>query len=105
VFVGTIGAGGVGINLHAFGACRDVLLVDRPWTPGDAAQVEDRCHRIGQTGTVNAGWLQYGTVDTTVDNLLVSKSENVEEVLAGERKGLSFSQTDLAGAVVDALGW
>ena len=28
-----------------------VILLDRPWTPGDAAQAEDRVRRIGQVRT------------------------------------------------------
>lgn len=40
-----LGAGGVGLTLTA--ACT-VILVDRPWTPGDVNQAEDRVRRIGQ---------------------------------------------------------
>ena len=39
VFVCTYGVGGVGLTLTA--ACT-VILVDRPWTPGDVCQAEDR---------------------------------------------------------------
>lgn len=51
VFIGTIKAGGVGLTLTA---ANQVILIDRPWTPGDAEQAEDRCYRIGQNNTVNA---------------------------------------------------
>ena len=37
VMVCTFGAGGVGLTMTA---APTVILVDRPWTPGDAAQVQ-----------------------------------------------------------------
>jgi superfamily II DNA or RNA helicase len=77
------GAGGVGITLTA---AQTVLLVDRPWTPGDAMQAEDRCHRIGQTGSVTAIWLQYEAIDAKIDALLQAKQERIELVLSGRRK-------------------
>ena len=85
VFTGTIKAGGVGITLTAGSY---VILVDRPWTPGDAEQAEDRCNRIGQTSTVNSFWLQYGEIDTAIDQLLEQKSDRIELMLKGKRKTL-----------------
>jgi SNF2 family DNA or RNA helicase len=78
-----IGAGGVGITLTA---AQTVVLVDRPWTPGDAMQCEDRLHRIGQLGSVTAIWLQYGAIDEKVDTLLQQKQERISLVLEGKRK-------------------
>lgn len=85
VFVGTIKAGGVGITLTA---ANTVVLVDRPWTPGDAEQAEDRLHRIGQSDTVTAIWLQHSDIDTVIDRLLEAKQERIELVLKGKRKTL-----------------
>jgi len=85
VFVGTIKAGGVGITLTA---ASYVILVDRPWTPGDMEQAEDRCNRIGQTSTVNSLWLQYGEIDKAIDQLLERKSDRIELMLKGKRKTL-----------------
>jgi hypothetical protein len=85
VIVCMLSAGGVGITLTA---AQTVLLVDRPWTPGDAVQAEDRCHRIGQTGSVTAIWLQYEAIDEQVDTLLQAKQERIELVLSGKRKTL-----------------
>ncbi len=81
----TFGAGGVGITLTA---AQTVVLVDRPWTPGDATQSEDRLHRIGQQNAVTAIWLQCGETDEAIDALLQSKEERIELVLAGKRKTL-----------------
>ncbi len=80
VFVGTIKAGGVGLTLTK---AQTVLLVDRPWTPGDTEQAEDRCHRIGQAGSVTAIWLQYGAMDEKIDKLLQEKRDNISIVLQG----------------------
>src|SRR4029450_5369435 len=38
-FVSTTKTGGLGLTLHR---ASNVILVDRPWTPGDAIQAEDR---------------------------------------------------------------
>ncbi len=79
----TFGAGGVGITLTA---AQTVILVDRPWTPGDATQAEDRLHRIGQKNAVTALWLQYGPADEKIDAILEDKLERIDLVLAGKRK-------------------
>ncbi len=81
----TFGAGGVGITLTA---AQTVVLVDRPWTPGDAVQSEDRLHRISQTGAVTAIWLQYAVLDEQIDTLLQRKQERISLVLEGKRKTL-----------------
>jgi SNF2 family DNA or RNA helicase len=72
----------VGITLTK---AQTVLLVDRPWTPGDCYQAEDRCHRIGQTSRVLAVWLQWDDVDRAVDQLLDEKSDRIDTVLHGRR--------------------
>jgi SNF2 family DNA or RNA helicase len=102
VFVSTTRAGGVGITLTA---ASHVILVDRPWTPGDAEQAEDRAHRIGQHHPVNTYWVQLGDIDDAIDTLLEQKQERIELVLKGKRKtlrGLS-SPAALAKELLEAL--
>lgn len=82
-FVGTLQAGGVGITLTA---AQTVILVDRPWTPGDASQASDRLHRIGQKNAVTDIWLQCGDTDIAIDEILQSKQERIDLVLQGKRK-------------------
>lgn len=54
VFIGNIKAAGVGITLTA---SQDVIFNDLTWLPADIHQAEDRCHRIGTTGTVNVTYM------------------------------------------------
>jgi SNF2 family DNA or RNA helicase len=49
IFVGTIGAGGIGITLTA---ASTVIFTDRTYSPALNAQAEDRLHRIGQKSAV-----------------------------------------------------
>jgi hypothetical protein len=91
-FVGTIRAGGVGITLTK-GTIE--LLVDRPWTPGDAIQAEDRIHRIGQTQSVTCIWMQYGPMDEKTDSTLAAKMANIGSILDGkadELTGINYMQ-------------
>jgi SNF2 family DNA or RNA helicase len=90
VFVTTFGAGGVGITLTR---AQTVILVDRPWTPGDCYQAEDRIHRIGQRSNVLSIWLQWDDTDKAVDALLESKTERIEVVMAGRKQTLKQGMT------------
>jgi superfamily II DNA or RNA helicase len=101
-FVSTSSAGGVGIDLFR---ANTVLVVDRPWTPGDVEQAEDRCHRIGQTRNVTAMWLQFDRSDYIVDELLQKKAARIELVLDGKRKTLRGigSAQDIAKSVWEAM--
>jgi SNF2 family DNA or RNA helicase len=85
VFVSTSRAGGVGITLTA---AQTVIMVDRPWTSGDAMQCEDRCHRIGQKNSVSVYWLQWHEIDQKIDTILEQKQERIELILEGKRKTL-----------------
>ncbi|MFM9110698.1 MAG: SNF2-related protein [Prochlorococcaceae cyanobacterium] len=87
LLVATYGTGGLGFSLHR---ARHVLLLERPWTPGDAEQAEDRCHRIGMGGDgLTCHWLQLGLADQLVDGLISSKAERIELVLQGRRQRLA----------------
>jgi SNF2 family DNA or RNA helicase len=102
VFVGTCKAGGVGITLTA---ASNLIMVDRPWTPGDAFQAEDRCHRMGQKNAAMIFWLQLSAVDYAIDELIQEKQARIELVLKGKRKtfrGLKSVQ-DIANAVLGLI--
>ena len=72
VFVCTFGAGGVGLTLTA---AATIILLDRPWTPGDALQAEDRVRRIGQTKPVTSIWMRCFDVDEQIDILIEEKKQ------------------------------
>merc|ERR1712232_873963 len=81
VFVCTFGAGSVGLTLTA--ACT-VVLVDRPWTPGDVAQAEDRVRRIGQTRNVRSIWIKAFPIDEQLDRLIEEKQVNSNTAVDGK---------------------
>lgn len=83
VFVGTIGAAGVGITLTSASV---VLFIDLPWTPSDFEQCSDRVHRASQTSD-NVQIIKLicqNTIDVDIDRLLTEKGEILSQVLDGE---------------------
>jgi superfamily II DNA/RNA helicase len=78
LLIATFGAGGLGFTLHRAG---HVVLIERPWTPGDTEQAEDRCHRLGMEGGLTCHWLQLGVVDLFVDELIASKAQRITQLL------------------------
>ncbi len=89
VMICLYGAGGVGVTLTKANV---VLLLDRPWTPGDTEQAEDRLHRISQDSDVLAIWLQLPEeitrIDQKIDAVLLQKQERAIKVLDGRLDNL-----------------
>ncbi|MBC1260354.1 DEAD/DEAH box helicase [Synechococcus sp. BSF8S] len=80
LLVATFAVAGLGFTLHR---ASHVVLLERPWTPGDTEQAEDRAHRIGMAGPLTAHWLQLGVADQLVDGLIASKAERIDLALGG----------------------
>jgi hypothetical protein len=79
VFVGTIRAAGVGITLTASST---VIFGELDWVPGNVSQAEDRCHRIGQVGTVFVRHLVLeGSLDERMAQIIVEKQEVIDKAL------------------------
>ncbi|MEB3234864.1 MAG: DEAD/DEAH box helicase [Cyanobacteriota bacterium] len=97
LLVTTYGTGGLGFTLHR---ARHVVLLERPWTPGDAEQAEDRCHRIGMGAALQCHWLQLGAADQLVDGLIASKADRIAVVLGAQRRELRRQRL---AAMVDEL--
>lgn len=77
----TYGAGGVGITLTA---AQTVILVDRPWTPGDTVQAEDRCVAKGQLVMTEQGLRPIESIK--VGDRVLTHSGNWREVTATKRR-------------------
>jgi SNF2 family DNA or RNA helicase len=81
VLVVSLRAGGRGLNLPA---ANHVFHFDRWWNPAVEQQASDRAHRLGQEKPV---WVHSlitsGTLEDRIDQLLDSKRELVEKVMAG----------------------
>ena len=93
VFVCTFGAGGVGLTLTA---ARTIILLDRPWTPGDAAQAEDRVRRIGQDKQVISIWVRCFDVDKQIDDLIEQKQSTSNAVVDTRRTGKTSNEAKVA---------
>ena len=80
VLIVSLRAGGSGLNLTRASA---VIHYDRWWNPAVEDQATDRAHRIGQTRKVNVyKFVTRGTLEERIVNLLESKRELAEKVLA-----------------------
>jgi SWI/SNF-related matrix-associated actin-dependent regulator 1 of chromatin subfamily A len=82
LFVGTIGAAGVGLTLTA---ASDVAFAEMDWTPGKVLQAEDRVHRIGQKNAVNVTYLVFdGTLESHIAKTMAHKIDVISQGLDKE---------------------
>lgn len=79
VFIGTLQAAGLGIDLTAASI---VILYDRWWNAARENQAIDRVHRIGQKWGVQVYKLiTKGTIEEKIDLLITHKGKLLEEVI------------------------
>ena len=83
IFVLSLKAGGVGLNLTA---ANHVFHYDRWWNPAVENQATDRAFRIGQTRTVHVHkFVCMGTLEERIDQMIEQKSELAQNIIgAGE---------------------
>jgi SNF2 family DNA or RNA helicase len=82
VFLLSLKAGGVGINLHA---ANYVILFDPWWNPAVEAQAIDRCHRLGQMQKVTVYKLiTKNSIEEKILKLQESKKKLFEELITEE---------------------
>ena len=81
LFVLSLRAGGVGLNLTA---AQHVFHYDRWWNPAVEAQATDRAHRIGQRRTVQVHRLiAPGTLEERIDAVIARKAAVAAQVVGG----------------------
>ena len=94
VFVGSLLAGGVGIDLTAASV---VIHYDRWWNAARENQATDRVHRIGQTRGVQViKLITRGTLEEKIDLMIKRKAELMDAVMEDDAATLkAFSREEL----------
>jgi superfamily II DNA or RNA helicase len=94
VFLISLKAGGVGLNLTAADA---VIVYDPWWNPAAEQQAVDRAHRIGQDKPVFVYKLiAAGTVEERILDLQARKADLAARLLAGAATDLALTEDDFA---------
>ncbi len=79
VFVLSLKAGGVGVNLTS---ANHVIHFDRWWNPAVENQATDRAFRIGQTRTVNVHkMITSGTLEERIDQMIEQKTDLARRII------------------------
>ncbi|WP_367916410.1 SNF2-related protein [Leadbetterella sp. DM7] len=82
VFLISLKAGGVGLNLTA---AENVFILDPWWNPAIEAQAVDRAHRIGQTKTVfSYKFITQNTIEEKIVELQNTKKQLFDELIIEE---------------------
>ncbi|WP_078555299.1 DEAD/DEAH box helicase [Bacillus alkalicellulosilyticus] len=92
IFILSLKAGGVGLNLTA---ATHVIHYDRWWNPAVENQATDRAYRIGQTEDVTVHkFITKGTLEERINRMLQTKQKLAEDVLTVGEKQLSELSID-----------
>jgi len=87
VFILSLKAGGVGLNLTA---ANHVFHFDRWWNPAVESQATDRAFRLGQTRTVQVHkFVVAGTLEERIDQMIEQKSELADKVIGSGESWLT----------------
>lgn len=92
VFILSLKAGGVGLNLTA---ASHVFHFDRWWNPAVENQATDRAYRMGQTRDVQVHkFIALGTLEERIDEMLESKLQLSENVISTSEGWITELSTD-----------
>ncbi|MBD3919409.1 DEAD/DEAH box helicase [Paenibacillus sp. PR3] len=92
VFILSIKAGGVGLNLTA---ANHVFHFDRWWNPAVENQATDRAYRMGQTRDVQVHkFISLGTLEERIDEMLESKQQLSDDVITSSEGWITELSTD-----------
>jgi SWI/SNF-related matrix-associated actin-dependent regulator of chromatin subfamily A-like protein 1 len=85
IFIGSVRAAGVGLTLTA---ASHVVFLELDWSPSVMTQAEDRCHRVGQTNSVNVQYFVFkDTIDEWIAKSLMYKQSKIEQILPEKKSG------------------
>nr|XP_023692519.1 SWI/SNF-related matrix-associated actin-dependent regulator of chromatin subfamily A containing DEAD/H box 1 isoform X1 [Paramormyrops kingsleyae]XP_023692520.1 SWI/SNF-related matrix-associated actin-dependent regulator of chromatin subfamily A containing DEAD/H box 1 isoform X2 [Paramormyrops kingsleyae] len=102
VFLLSTRAGGQGINLTSANV---VILHDIDWNPYNDRQAEDRCHRVGQTKTVQVFRLvSQDTIEVNLLQISQKKLRLEQDISAAEEGKEGDSCEDIASLLKTVLG-
>ncbi|MEX2416415.1 MAG: DEAD/DEAH box helicase [Paenibacillaceae bacterium] len=92
VFILSLKAGGVGLNLTA---ANHVFHFDRWWNPAVENQATDRAYRMGQTRDVQVHkFIALGTLEERIDEMLDNKQQLSENVISASEGWITELSTD-----------
>ncbi|OMF21176.1 ATP-dependent helicase [Paenibacillus sp. FSL H8-0548] len=92
IFILSIKAGGVGLNLTA---ANHVFHFDRWWNPAVENQATDRAYRIGQTKDVQVHkFISLGTLEERIDEMLENKQQLSENVISSSEGWITELSTE-----------
>lgn len=92
VFILSIKAGGVGLNLTA---ANHVFHFDRWWNPAVENQATDRAYRMGQTKDVQVHkFISLGTLEERIDEMLESKQQLSDNVISSTESWITELSTE-----------
>ncbi|WP_420831464.1 DEAD/DEAH box helicase [Paenibacillus sacheonensis] len=92
IFILSIKAGGVGLNLTA---ANHVFHFDRWWNPAVENQATDRAYRMGQTRDVQVHkFISLGTLEERIDEMLESKQQLSDDVITSSEGWITEMSTD-----------
>lgn len=95
VFIGSLQAAGLGIDLTAASV---VIMYDRWWNAARENQAIDRVHRMGQKWGVQVYKLiTKGTIEEKIDRMITKKGQLMEEIVTADDQAVlkKFSRSDL----------
>lgn len=92
VFILSLKAGGVGLNLTA---ANHVFHFDRWWNPAVENQATDRAYRMGQTKDVQVHkFISLGTLEERIDEMLVGKQQLSDDVISSSEQWITELSTE-----------
>ncbi|QCT01090.1 SNF2-like protein [Paenibacillus algicola] len=92
VFILSLKAGGVGLNLTA---ANHVFHYDRWWNPAVENQATDRAYRMGQTKDVQVHkFIALGTLEERIDEMLESKQQLSDNIITSSEGWITELSTE-----------